>query len=233
MKHLTITLSLILLFCSCKEGSTQNKDKSNNNQANSIVNKKEPNRTEATLNWQEYQDSLRNEILKKKENKVIKESFLREMYIRNVVTVSNDSLLFHIPFNLHRPDCGAPDCYSTNLSFGFKFGDSIIFPERINFREHESGCIDDETNISGKFNLIKQTNNYIIYYSNQYQRGLALFNSNKDVGTTALYFTNIKLDEMNIKNIYSKMDVENENFDEENYPITSLILMTNEYEHFK
>lgn len=233
MRYLTIILSLILLLCSYEKGNSQNKSNTKNNQAKAINDKRESNKTEAILTWEQLQDSLRNEILKRRENKVVKESFLQEMYIRNVVTVFQDSLHFHIPFNLHGPDCGAPDCYSTDLSFSFKFGKSIVFPEKIDFLEHEYGCIDEEISISGKFSLIEQTKSHIIYYSSQYQRGLLLFASNKYVGTTALYFTNIGQDELNINNIYSIMDFESKNFNEEKYPFTSFILTANEYEHFK
>lgn len=51
--------------------------------------------------WAKHQDSLRNVILRNKENKLLKESFLQEMYIRNVISVSNDSLFITIPFNKH------------------------------------------------------------------------------------------------------------------------------------
>lgn len=76
----------------------------------------------STRGWAQYQDSLRNVILKNKENNILKMSILQEMYIRNVVRISGDSLLFDIPFN---------------LKFSFKFNNTLIFPEEVLFQEHE------------------------------------------------------------------------------------------------
>jgi hypothetical protein len=70
-----------------------------------------------SIDWEKRQDSLRKKILKGKKNKILKESFLQEMYIRNVATISNGSAIVNIHFNVHGPDCGAPDCYSTDIIF--------------------------------------------------------------------------------------------------------------------
>lgn len=231
------TLLTILTLCSCGQQSEQTKttpvnvsDDSGNNFDNSVTSEKTENKSAS--DWQQYQDSLRNEILKSKESKILKKSFLQEIYIRNVVTISNDSLFFKIPFNLHGPDCVAPDCYSTDISFSFKFGDNLIFPKNLPFQEHENGCIDKEIHLSGNFKLVEQTDKHIIYHSKQHKRTLVLFSSNEDTETTAFYFTGVEQSKINGTNIYTIADITDENFSEKDYPFTSWILTTNEYENF-
>ena len=185
-----------------------------------------------TLEWEKHEDSIRNEILKRKENKIVKESFLQEMYIRNVVTVSNDILVFNIPFNLHGPDCGAPDCYSTDISFNFRLGNTLIFPKTLHFDEHEQGCVDKEKRFKGSFQLVEQTDKYIIYHSIKHKRTLVLFRSNNDNGTTAYYFTGVGQNRINGANLYSITKDYNEEDKNSIYPFTSWILTTNEYENF-
>lgn len=182
--------------------------------------------------WEKYQDSLRDEILKGKENKILKESFLQEMYIRDVVSISNDSLFITIPFDLHGPDCGAPDCYSTDVSFSIKFEDTLIFPKNIRFKEHEFGCVDKEIKLSGSFFLVEKTPDHVIYYSPMAKRTLVLFSSNKANGTTAFYFTGTSENTINGENIYTIMGDYEEGDEQSIYPFTSWVLTTSEYENF-
>ncbi|MCC5943649.1 MAG: hypothetical protein JJT94_01840 [Bernardetiaceae bacterium] len=182
--------------------------------------------------WQQYQDSLRDKILQSKENESLKNSFLQEHYIRNVVTISNDSLYCHIPFNVHEPDCGTSDCYSNDLSFVFLFLDTLIFPKNLPFREHQHGCIDREQLLEGNLNLIEQTDKHVIYHSPEHKRTLVLFSSKEYTQTTAFYFTGVEKNEINGTNIYTISDVADESFKEKKYPYTSFNLNTNEYELF-
>lgn len=186
------------------------------------------------LAWKDYQDAVRKELLLHKENGVVKESLLQEMYIRNVVTVVGDSVLVSIPFNLHGPDCGAPDCYVTDVSFGWLLGvgDTLVFPEKLSFLEYEYGCIVQERVLKGTFELVEQTARHVIYHAPRQRRTLVLLGSNEIYGTTAYYFTDVGRHSINAKNIY---DIIN-NYSRDNigpaYPFTSWILSTSEYEHF-
>ncbi|MBC9930556.1 hypothetical protein [Chitinophaga qingshengii] len=222
-----LPIFIIIIVCSCKPKN----ERPATTHADSlpVVNTTD---TSAPATFEEHQDSLRKVILQKKENKILKESFLQEMYIRNTVTVAGDSLSIDIPFNLHGADCGAPDCYSTDVSFGFKLKDSLVFPQKIAFREHEHGCIGTDKKISGYFQLMEQTDKYLIYYSAQHKRALVLFSSNKENGTTAYYFTDVARDRINGKNI----SLITKNYDEADehavYPFTSAALSTPEYESF-
>ena len=234
----TLTFFIAVTFCFCGQKSKQiatAKDSVSTNSIDTSSTQKIEDKTKepTTLEWEKHEDFLRNEILNHKDNKTLKESFLQEMYIRNVVRVLKDSVLVNIPFNLHGPDCGAPDCYSTDISFGFRFSDTLAFPKDIQFQEYEHGCVDKEKRLTGRFKLIEQTNRYIIYHSINYKRTLVLFSSNKENGTTAYYFTGIGRNNINGKNVYKIV----EDYDEENknsiYPFTSWTLTTNEYEDFQ
>ncbi|TDG35630.1 hypothetical protein EZJ43_13505 [Pedobacter changchengzhani] len=116
MKFTFFILSLIIIsFCSCKEnrkvGTTQTKVASKNNST------KIKKVSEKELTFEETQDSLRKLILNSKPNENLKSSILQELYIRGLVNEEHGKIKFDLPFNLHGFDCGAPDCYSTDLKF--------------------------------------------------------------------------------------------------------------------
>lgn len=182
--------------------------------------------------WKKHEDSLREEILKRKENRILKESFLQEMYIRNVVTVSGDSLFFKIPFDLHGLDCGAPDCYSTDVSFHFRLGNTVTFPKILSVDEYEHGCVPKEKHLSMDFQLVEQTDKYVIYHSIRQKRTLALMNSNEYCGTTAYYFTGVGQNSINGKNLFN-IEKDYDDQDEKSvYPFMSVTLTKNEYGRF-
>jgi hypothetical protein len=237
----TFTLLIIIAFCSCGQKSKQTKAPRDNVSAEAInntdtskTNRKLENKTMdlTILEWEKHEDSLRNEIFKRKENEILKKSFLQELYIRNAVTISKDSLFVTIPFNLHGPDCLAPDCYSTDISFSFKLGDALIFPEKLQFQEHEHGCVEKISKLSGVFQLIEQSDRHVIYHSATHKRTLVLFSSNDESGSIAYFFTDVKLNRINGKNVYRIVRDYSEEDKNSIYPFTSWILSTSEYENF-
>lgn len=236
-----LAILLIITVCSCKQKVDGTNISQVNTSEDSIIVSQIPNTNswktnkitdQDLLNWEKQQDSIRSEILKSKTNKVLKESFLQEFYIRNVARVSNDSLFVTIPFDLHGPDCGAPDCYSTDISFSFPIGEKLIFPKRLTIREHEHGCVEKETQLTGTFQLTEQTNRHIIYHSDKPRRTLVLFNKDKENQAKAYYFTGLAKHIINGKNVYTITHDYNENDPNSIYPFTSWVLSTNEYEHF-
>jgi hypothetical protein len=253
MNH-THTFLLLIAFCSCGQNTTSIKKMENSDsiRKNSVsltdkvlldsipaITQKKPIEpveneiTDLTMNeWKKQQDSIRNEILKRKPNKLLKESFLQEMYIRNVARVSNDSLFVNIPFNLHGADCGAPDGYSTDISFSFKLGDTLIFPEILDFQEHEHGYVTNERKLSGKFQIEEQTDKHVIYHSAKYKRTLVLFRTSDESGTVAYYFTRVGQKRINGKNVYKIMKSYNGDDKNSLYPFTSTILLNTGYELF-
>lgn len=197
----------------------------------------EPNsnfKSKVSINTKYYldQDSLRNELLARKENETIKTSFLQELYIRNVVALEHDSLVFNIPFDLHGPDCGAPDCYTTDIQFSIGFKNKVLFPETILLTEHERGCIDTPITISAPFKLIEATENHVIYHSASYNRTLVLFNSNKATGTGAFYFSGKGSETVTGLNVYNIINNQSARSAEFPYPFMSWLLTTNEYARF-
>lgn len=190
------------------------------------------NQTDLFWSDRQKQDSLRNEILKLKENNVLKTGFLQELYIRNAVTVSNDTVYFNIPFDLHAPDCGVPDCYSTDISFHFKLGATFSFPKHVPFTEFEHGCVDKPRQESGEFELIEHTDEHVIYHASTLKKTLVLFSSYDTENTTALYYTNVERDDITRNTIRETRNRSNAMFKEEDYPFMSWILSTNDYSIF-
>lgn len=238
MKQIFIFLT-ILVLCSCDQQNKQTRTSQNTTSLDSgnippliVANEKVNNKTNEKdfADWKKYQDSLRNKILNEKKNKILKESFLQELYIRNVAKIFNDSVKLSIPFNLHGPDCGAPDCYSTDISFSIKLGHKFTFPQYIPFTEHEHGCVSNEQTISGIFKLIEESKKLAIYYSEKHKRTLVLFSSYNDIKTTAFYFTGLGEKRINGQNVFTIMKEYNDADKNSIFPFTSWVLTTSEYE---
>lgn len=235
MKWTTLIL-LTLIICSCGQNSQHienQKEKTvikvaviDSSRTTSAFKNKDSNST--ILKWEGKQDSLRNVLLQKLEHTSLKNSFLQEMYLRNVIQVSKDQLFVSIPFNLHGPDCGAPDCYSTIVSFGIKSKGPLVFPEKLNVEEQETGCIEKETKLTGIFQLIDQSDQFVMYHASKLKRTLVLFRTRNETGTLAYYFTEVNKNSINRKNVFNIMNDFNEEDPQAIYPFTSWILTTNE-----
>lgn len=179
--------------------------------------------------FQQSQDSMRTLLLDRLPNKAVKNSLLQELYLRKLAIIENDSVAVNIYFNLHGPDCGAPDCYSTDLSFKLKLSEELIFPKQLFFQEHEHGCVVKEHKFAGTFKLQEQTDSMVIYNSKKDRRTLIIFHPSFGQGDHAAYFADSKqhIGSKNIKKILSNYADEGED-----YPYMSRSLYTNEYEYF-
>ncbi len=124
--------------------------------------------------WDKEQAELRAKILDSKKNEAVKNSILQEFYIRNVVSVQGNTLFFNISFDVHGPDCGAPDCYSTDISFNFEFMDSIVFPQTLKIKEHTHGCVDEESTFSIIYELSESNSGTVIYKNSKLDNTLVL-----------------------------------------------------------
>ncbi|MBC5838235.1 hypothetical protein [Flavobacterium muglaense] len=234
----TLIISTLLVLCSCGQETKQTKTALNTITRDSTV-VSPSSATNGKINHQtiekeiidrnKNQDLLTNEMQKAKENKILKESFLQEMYAKKVVTISNDSIVVNIPFNLHGPDCGAPDCYSNDIRFSFKLKDKLLFPMNIRFTEHENGCVEKEQKLLGSFQLVEENSNHVIYYSTKYKRTLVLFSTDKRNGTSAFYFTGLEKNRITGQNVNNIKKEYNEDDKNSIYPFTSSALTTNKY----
>ena len=190
-------------------------------------------KSNAVSDWQVRQDSIRNEILNQRENTILKESFLQEKYIRNVVRVASDSLFVLIPFDLDGFGCNSRNCYSIDVSFSFKLGDRLEFPKTLLFTEHWHGAcwFPKEVRYSGIFRLQEQTDEHVIYHSTEHNRTLVLFRHGVTY-STAYYFFDVTENEINGENVYDIL-VYGEDFLDRFWGFSrSWVLTTNEYENF-
>ena len=125
---------------------------------------------EETLNnsvqsFQQRQDSIRQFILEDLPNTAIKESVFQEAYIKGLVDEIGGIIKVEVPFDLHGLDCGAPDCYSTDVSFQFEAKAPFELPASIDVSVHEHGCIELPVEYTTTFQLIKNKHDKINYYS--------------------------------------------------------------------
>jgi len=177
--------------------------------------------------FSETQDSLRTLLLNSKSNESIKTSILQELYIRDLVNQVNDDIIFNLPFDLHGLDCGAPDCYSTDISFKIPASNSILFPEKINFALYEHGCGERNISVNGIFELVEQSVEYVNYYSKELKSNLII-----KAGTELYYYPHEKPSSVKAETIdymFNTYEFEKENVI---VPYRSSIMMSNEYEYF-
>jgi hypothetical protein len=120
----------------------------------------------------------------------LKTSLLAAYYERGVVSVKEDVLHFAFKFDLNSDGGDAPDTYGSNLTFSFKVGETLTFPENIEFVEDEFSEEDSALwqHYKGRFNLVAATEEVLIYNSSAPQRTLVLFKDGEKTGTLAYYF---------------------------------------------
>ncbi|CAN0603471.1 unnamed protein product, partial [Ectocarpus sp. 12 AP-2014] len=112
---LLIVFSILLFSCGSKTEQKQVADKTDIAVEQAIILKN--NSVEITNPYQKAQDSLRTLLLASKPNANLKSSVLEELYIRGFVDQVGNNIKFELPFNVHTTDCGAPDCFTTDISF--------------------------------------------------------------------------------------------------------------------
>lgn len=115
--------------------------------------------------FDEWEDSLRNALMASKPNENLKSSVLQEVYIRGLANQVKDQFVFELPFDLHGFDCGAPDCYSTDLRFSIPATSPVTFPKTIEVSLFEHGCVEQEHTEEAQFELKENTPNLVNYFS--------------------------------------------------------------------
>lgn len=181
--------------------------------------------------WERKQDSIRNIILSGMENEILKNSILQEAYIKNIVWTKNDTLFFSISFDLHAFDCIAPDCYSTDLKFNFKFKDSLRFPDKLPFTIHEYGCVEKEINLSGVFQLMESDKNFITYHSERHKSTLIIFRSDNRK-ETIYYFVGVGPNTIKRNLVDKIIDAYDEEDPKSIVPYESTVMINPDYELF-
>ncbi|NCT17605.1 MAG: hypothetical protein COY56_06105 [Flavobacteriaceae bacterium CG_4_10_14_0_8_um_filter_34_31] len=176
-------------------------------------------------NFQKRQDSLRNELLKIKNDKLLLNTVFEEHYIRGLVTNEMNFLKFRLPFNLHAPDCGAPDCYTTELTFEISNNLPIKLPSRITINGVEDGCVESKS-WSGDFELLELNEQLVNYYSAELQSNLYFTKNGR-----LIYFPHEKgksISLIELDKMYDRWEFD----DAEITPYLSTIMTTSEYELF-
>lgn len=115
------------------------------------------------------------------------------------VQVQNQNISISLPFDLHGFDCGAPDCYTTLVTFNWSLSDSPNFPSKLPYVEKDSGCGEDGTPIKGTFNLVISDSNTVHLQDKINQRNLIIKSS--DQRKEFVYY-------------FTEMDVEISRFDQ-------------------
>ena len=216
----------LLLFSSC---IIEEKKESIEKSSEVLLTAKYESENSDELRFIQTQDSLRNVLIKSKPNKILNESLLQELYIRGLVIQEGQKFKFDLPFNLHGADCGAPDCFTTNISFEIPASSPLQFPKNIQFVKHEFGCgVEKESQEKGNFELVEKSGDYINYYSKDHHSNLVYLGEERQL----YYFPETKSKSIRIGALAHFF----ENYDEDKssilFPYQSTSVTTNEYEHF-
>ncbi|QCE40355.1 hypothetical protein [Psychroserpens sp. NJDZ02] len=227
MKLTLFLFSLLIISCSSKE------KKAKINEPTKIIPEKKIKEINELINlkltFEEIQDSLRKQLLKSKTNNNLKSSILQELYIRGLVNQEGNEIKFELPFNLHGFDCGAPDCYSTDIKFNILVKKPIEFPKKIDFNLKEHGCgIENDILDNGTFELVEQSSQYVNYYSKKQRSNLIIIADKRKL----YYFTEQKLNAIKVDLIDKMFEEYNEKDIEEITPYQSTTMTTNEYDNF-
>ncbi|WP_151198029.1 hypothetical protein [Cellulophaga baltica] len=181
------------------------------------------------LSFEETQNALRNQLLKSKPNELLKSSILQELYLRGLVEQVEDRIVFELPFNLHGFDCGAPDCYVTDIRFEIAAKEPIEFPETIPFKIVEHGCgIEKEIAEEGVFERIEQSPTAVHYYAKKQRGSLVLISDPNKL----YYFPDTELHTIKVNAIDELFATYDEEDEQAIEPYQSFLMTTNEYEFF-
>ena len=156
---------------------------------------------------------------------------MEELYIRNLVSVSSNELTFNLPFDLHGFDCGAPDCYSTDLSFSFPHNNELEFPNELSFTIHEHGCKEPEFRKEGTYKLVEQEKNYVNYYSTEHKSNLVIIGDDERF-EYIYYFTDVKPDSIKANAVNELISNFSEDDADASAPYRSTTMTSKEYERF-
>lgn len=177
-----------------------------------------------------FQDSLRGALLERKTNDNLKSSVLQELYIRGLVKEVDQMIEFSLPFDLHSFDCGAPDCYSTDITFKMPLSNPINFPNQIQFKLKEHGCeIDEEIIIEDVFSLMEESTEYVNYYSDNIKGSLIILGVERNV----YFFPNVTPGGIAVNEIEKLLESLEESIEmTDQIPYQSTIMIKNEYDSF-
>ena len=175
--------------------------------------------------FQKRQDSLRNELLKFKKDELLLNTVFEEHYIRGLVTNEKNYLKFDLPFNLHGLDCGAPDCYITELKFEIPNNLPLKLPSKIKISGNEYGCVENK-NWTSDFKLVESDEQIVNYYSADLKSNLYFTKKGR-----LIYYPHEKEKSISIMELDKMYD--NWEFDDAALvPYSSTVMTTMEYELF-
>jgi len=199
---------LVLLLISCTDNTTTSNTSSNTSVA-----------TPSTESVPHYDATIDYAAM-------VEESFLKTFYDKQVIIIDDNILSIALPFDLHSPDCIALDCYTTEVSGTFELQESFAFPPTIAFKVHQQGdCLEAPiTDLHSIFKLEKEAATYVLYYSNELQSALVLFESIDISGALAFFFEDVRLDQLDEETIVSVLRDYNREDEDSIYPYLCSVL---------
>jgi len=121
-------------------------------------------------------------------------------------------------FDLHGPDCGAPDCYTTKVCF--KLDQSVKVGDSISAELTEYGCVDQTKQIRLYF-IVESYSDSSIFFRDKSSQYLLVLQNVRSINS-ALLFDSKRVEEVTPINFEKFLKLE-----DELYPYQSTVL----YEH--
>lgn len=225
ISQLIVFFSLLVISCSSNQKNVDVTVQDKESFTETFSNIKETT-TAAENQFEEVQDSLRQVLLDSKSNENLKAGLLQEFYLRALVDQKEDKIFFNLPFNIHGLDCGAPDCYSTDISFSIALSEPLEFPDKVDFKLIEQGCMDKEEAKNSVFILKEESQDYLNYFSEELKSNL-IIKRNGDL----YYYPHLKSNSINTETIDEMF--ETNGFDDADIvPYQSTVMTSNDYQQF-
>ena len=164
MKHIILFFVFVILLTNCQQQKTISIQKGSTTQSNTAIVMSidstvvaKANTTELKIkvskndsllkilqekygeDYESYQRAVRKLVLQQMKYSILKNTSLEEFYLQGFANTTEDSIKVHLPFNLHTFDCGAPDCYTTEVSFRLTNKKPIVFPRFTSFPRRAMG----------------------------------------------------------------------------------------------
>lgn len=185
------------------------------------------------LKYVRTQDSIRSVLVQSIQPKWIQQTVLEELYIRNAIEIDQNAVHLTFNFNLHGLDCGAPDCFSTDITFTIPLeNNKLVFPLKVIYTENEDGCIEHAYTLQSTFDYQDIQANYVILHDNKRHKTLLFFRDYRTYNSTAYYFPYLHKESSTLAAMLKLTDVDDPTFNDVYFPYMSTALQVYDYSLF-
>lgn len=166
--------------------------------------------TNSAEDWLDNQLKIKQQLLQKLPDTALKNSPFQELYLKDMIQDSANVYYVNISFNLHGFDCGAPDCFATDVSFHI---DKQSLTQQVStplvYQASTAGCGYETPSVyQGKFNVMTFNRDSLVLQDSEMFNTLYILRNDSNQ-IYAYYYENV---DSNYKDMmpYQSFDIDNE-----------------------